>query len=92
MLRLAWLPGVAPDAVPPGIDAYCVHPAGPPICWCRKPHPGLGALMIHRHALDPARCLYVGAGPQDPGFARRVGFTFVPADEFFRPESDMLRT
>ena len=52
----------------------CLHPAGPPICWCRKPLPGLGMLCVHRHRLDPGRCLYVGAGPQDPLFARRCGF------------------
>jgi hypothetical protein len=93
ILRLAWLPGMAAGAgAPAGIDAYCPHPAGPPVCWCRKPLPGLGVLMIHRHALDASQCLYVGAGPQDPGFARRLGFVFRPADEFFRPESDMLRT
>jgi histidinol phosphatase-like enzyme len=62
----------------------CTHPAGPPICWCRRPLPGLGVLSVHRHRLDPERCLYVGAGPQDPGFARRCGFQYVDADEFFR--------
>jgi histidinol phosphatase-like enzyme len=39
---------------------YCAHPAGPPICWCRKPLPGLGVALAHRHRLDPARCIYVG--------------------------------
>jgi histidinol phosphatase-like enzyme len=62
----------------------CLHPAGPPICWCRKPLPGLGVVCVHRHRLDPGRCLYVGAGPQDPGFARRCGFHSVDPDEFFR--------
>jgi histidinol phosphatase-like enzyme len=62
----------------------CPHPAGPPTCWCRKPLPGLGVLCVHRHRLDPGQCLYVGAGPQDPGFARRCGFQHVDADEFFR--------
>jgi aryl-alcohol dehydrogenase-like predicted oxidoreductase/histidinol phosphatase-like enzyme len=56
----------------------CTHPAGPPICWCRKPLPGLGVLCMHRHRLDPGRCLYVGDGPQDPGFARRCGFLYAP--------------
>jgi histidinol phosphatase-like enzyme len=56
----------------------CTHPAGPPICWCRKPLPGLGVLCMHRHRLDPGRCLYVGDGPQDPGFARRCGFRHAP--------------
>jgi aryl-alcohol dehydrogenase-like predicted oxidoreductase/histidinol phosphatase-like enzyme/predicted kinase len=56
----------------------CTHPAGPPICWCRKPLPGLGVLCVHRHRLDPGRCLYVGDGPQDSGFARRCGFPYAP--------------
>ena len=63
--------------------AYCPHPAGPPICWCRKPLPGLGVVLIDRYQLDPAACIYVGAGPQDPGFARRLGFQYRDADEFF---------
>jgi aryl-alcohol dehydrogenase-like predicted oxidoreductase/histidinol phosphatase-like enzyme len=62
----------------------CPHPAGPPICWCRKPLPGLGILSVHRHRLDPGQCLYVGAGPQDPGFARRCGFQHVDAHKFFQ--------
>jgi aryl-alcohol dehydrogenase-like predicted oxidoreductase/predicted kinase/histidinol phosphatase-like enzyme len=59
--------------VPMTID-YCPHAAGPPRCWCRKPLPGLGVLLIHRHQLDPARCFYLGAGAQDPGYARKLGF------------------
>ena len=55
---------------------YCPHPAGPPTCWCRKPLPGLGVLLIHRHRLDPAQCVYVGRGAADPGFARKLGFTY----------------
>ena len=62
---------------------YCPHAAGPPVCWCRKPLPGLGVLFIHRHRLDPASCIYVGDGPQDPGFARRLGFQYRQASEFF---------
>ena len=62
---------------------HCPHAAGPPSCWCRKPLPGLGVLFVHRHQLDPAQCIYVGAGPQDPGFARRLGFVYRDADDFF---------
>jgi aryl-alcohol dehydrogenase-like predicted oxidoreductase/histidinol phosphatase-like enzyme/predicted kinase len=62
---------------------FCPHAAGPPACWCRKPLPGLGVLLIHRHQLDPARCIYVGAGTQDPGFARKLGFAYQHADQFF---------
>lgn len=69
--------GVTMDVV------YCPHGAGAPDCWCRKPLPGLGVVLIDRHQLDPAQCLYVGAGPQDPGFARRLGFGYVDAADFF---------
>jgi aryl-alcohol dehydrogenase-like predicted oxidoreductase/histidinol phosphatase-like enzyme/predicted kinase len=62
---------------------YCPHAAGPPRCWCRKPLPGLGVVLVHRHQLDPAQCVYVGSGPQDPGFARRLGFTYRDATDFF---------
>jgi aryl-alcohol dehydrogenase-like predicted oxidoreductase/histidinol phosphatase-like enzyme len=61
----------------------CPHRAGPPICWCRKPLPGLGVLCVHWHRLDPGQCLYVGTGTQDPVFARRCGFQYVEADGFF---------
>jgi histidinol phosphatase-like enzyme len=64
---------------------YCPHGAGPPVCWCRKPLPGLGVLAIERHGLDPRRCRFVGAGPQDPGFARRLGFEYCDASQFFEP-------
>jgi aryl-alcohol dehydrogenase-like predicted oxidoreductase/predicted kinase/histidinol phosphatase-like enzyme len=62
---------------------YCPHGAGPPTCWCRKPLPGLGVQFIRRHRLDAGQCLYVGAGPQDPGFARRLGFQYRDANDFF---------
>jgi aryl-alcohol dehydrogenase-like predicted oxidoreductase/predicted kinase len=54
----------------------CPHSAGPPRCWCRKPLPGLGVLFVHRYRLDPTQCLYIGTGPHDAGFARRLGLTF----------------
>ena len=61
---------------------YCPHEAGPAKCWCRKPLPGLGVVLIQHHRLDPSRCIYVGAGPQDPGFARRLGFQHRDPAEF----------
>jgi aryl-alcohol dehydrogenase-like predicted oxidoreductase/histidinol phosphatase-like enzyme/predicted kinase len=62
---------------------YCPHGAGPPRCWCRKPLPGLGVLLIRRHRLDAAASVYVGDGPHDPGFARRLGFEYRSAGDFF---------
>ena len=75
--RLRELLGVAIEV------EYCPHAAGPPVCWCRKPLPGLGVVFQQRHRLDPSKCLYVGAGAQDPGFARRLGFAYRDASEFF---------
>jgi aryl-alcohol dehydrogenase-like predicted oxidoreductase/histidinol phosphatase-like enzyme/predicted kinase len=65
---------------------YCPHAAGPPVCWCRKPLPGLGVVFIERYGLDPSQCIYVGAGSQDPAFARRLGFQYREAVEFFDPQ------
>jgi aryl-alcohol dehydrogenase-like predicted oxidoreductase/histidinol phosphatase-like enzyme len=69
--------GVAMDVL------YCPHGGGPPICWCRKPLPGLGVVFVQRYRLDPSQCIYVGNGPQDPGFARRLGFEYRDAAGFF---------
>ncbi len=60
---------------------YCPHAAGPPRCWCRKPLPGLGVLLIHRHRLDPAQCVYVGSAHVDPGYARKLGFTYYAPED-----------
>ena len=62
---------------------YCPHGGGPPVCWCRKPLPGLAVVFIRKHQLDATQCIYVGAGAQDPGFARRLGFQYREADDFF---------
>jgi len=69
---------------------YCPHAAGPPKCWCRKPLPGLGVVFIQRHRLDPSQCMYVASGPQDPGFARRLGFRYRDASEFFASGAVLL--
>ena len=60
---------------------YCPHGDGPPVCWCRKPLPGLGALLIERHRLDPSRCVYVGRDASDEAFARLLGFTYRHRDD-----------
>jgi aryl-alcohol dehydrogenase-like predicted oxidoreductase len=58
---------------------YCSHGGGPPVCWCRKPLPGLGALLVHRHHLDPAGCHFVGSSAADRLFAARLGFQWSEA-------------
>jgi hypothetical protein len=52
--------------------AHCSHPAGPPVCWCRKPMPGLALALAHAHGLDLARTLHAGKGAADRGFAARA--------------------
>jgi aryl-alcohol dehydrogenase-like predicted oxidoreductase/predicted kinase/histidinol phosphatase-like enzyme len=56
--------------------AHCAHPAGPPVCWCRKPMPGLALALAHAHGLDLARSLHLGKGPADRGFAARAGLRY----------------
>jgi histidinol phosphatase-like enzyme len=82
----SWQPGVAPtkfaelveqlakllDIVPRA--AACFHVAGPPVCWCRKPLPGLGLVMAHHHRVRFELC--IGAGAADKGFAARVGVPY----------------
>jgi histidinol phosphatase-like enzyme len=61
--------------------AVCPHGDGPPVCWCRKPLPGLGVMLIERHRLDPARCVYVGRDGVDQSFSRALGFAYRSASE-----------
>lgn len=61
----------------------CTHPAGPPICWCRKPLPGLALVLMARHGIDPARSQWVGTSDADRALAANLGFTYVEADAFF---------
>ncbi|MFT3694910.1 MAG: aldo/keto reductase [Kofleriaceae bacterium] len=77
-----------PESFDPSIDdqlralvgdihiARCTHPAGPPICWCRKPLPGMALLLAHQHDLDLSRSIHIGRGPADRGFAERAGMQF----------------
>ncbi len=81
----SWLTPAAVDArlgelldLPLAI-ARCAHPAGPPVCWCRKPLPGLALLLARTHGFDLARSVHTGTGPADRGFAMRAGLRYVDA-------------
>ena len=63
--------------------AYCPHDAGPAICWCRKPLPGLALEQFARHGIDPAASLVVGRTPADRTLAERLGASYVAHDDFF---------
>jgi aryl-alcohol dehydrogenase-like predicted oxidoreductase/predicted kinase len=82
-----WRPGAAPEAIAAlaarlgalcGIGELraCVHPAGPPRCWCRKPLPGLALALARDLDLDLARSIHLGRGPADRGFAVRAGMQY----------------
>lgn len=69
-----------------GLDlelAFCPHGPGPPVCWCRKPLPGLGVVFVEQHRLDPRQCVVVAASAADRGFAARLGCLTIEVEELF---------
>jgi aryl-alcohol dehydrogenase-like predicted oxidoreductase/predicted kinase len=67
--------------------ARCHHPAGPPVCWCRKPLPGLALLLAREHDFALARSIHVGRGPADHGFATRAGMRYIDAAAWGQPSA-----
>jgi HAD superfamily hydrolase (TIGR01662 family) len=68
-----------------GVDIeyhFCPHNV-PPVCYCRKPQSGLGVLLIEKHGLNPADCIYVGDQTTDKTFAKRLGFEYHDQADFF---------
>ncbi len=61
--------------------ATCTHPAGPPICWCRKPLPGLALALMRAHRIDPARSTWIGTSAADRAIAKNLGFRYADAAE-----------
>jgi len=63
--------------------SYCPHPAFPASCFCRKPLPGMGILLAHRHQLAREHLVMVGDMDSDEDFARSLGAKYVGAETFF---------
>lgn len=86
ILALDWRPdGDGAQARAAGDDVevlVCPHPAGPPICWCRRPLPGLVLDAARRHGLAPDRSLVVSRAAADRTMAERLGMAFVLLDDF----------
>jgi hypothetical protein len=62
-----------------GIDvAVCPHAAGPPVCWCRPPLPGLVVAWAHRRGVDLARLTVAGPAPTFRTLARALGAAWRP--------------
>jgi aryl-alcohol dehydrogenase-like predicted oxidoreductase/predicted kinase len=53
--------------------ALCTHPAGPPICWCRPPLPGMWLAFAHRHGVDVRESALIGSSTTDRSLARALG-------------------
>jgi len=53
--------------------SLCVHPAGPPTCWCRPPLPGLLLAFARNAGVDLARSELLGVTPSHEVMGRVVG-------------------
>lgn len=57
--------------------ARCPRPAGPPLCWCRPPLPGLPLAFARARTLDPGRSILVGTGPAQRVLARALAARYL---------------
>lgn len=77
-----------------GLDidvAFCPHSVPPVSCYCRKPGVGMGVMFIEKYKLDPSKCTVVGDMTSDKTFAKRCGFKYLHADQFFAQPQDSMR-
>ena len=58
-------------------SALCPHPAGPPICWCRPPLPGLLLAFAREHGIEPGESILVGASRAHRTLATTLGARYV---------------
>ena len=63
--------------------ACCPHDAGPPICWCRKPLPGLLLEFALREQVALAESVVVGRSAADRTMAQRLGIPYRELADFF---------
>lgn len=64
--------------------SFCPHSVPPVSCYCRKPGSAMGVEFIYKYKLDPAKTIMIGDMTSDKTFARRLGFQFIHADDFFK--------
>jgi HAD superfamily hydrolase (TIGR01662 family) len=70
-----------------GIDIefyFCPHNIPPVVCYCRKPHCGIGVFLIEKYKLDRKNCIFVGDQTTDKTFAQRCGFQYIDQGDFFQ--------
>ena len=88
-LLFDWRPGATLDALDeetarlsaevsgPVSSALCPHAAGPPVCWCRPPLPGLILAFARTHAIDPSASMLVGTGPAHRALATTLDAGYI---------------
>ena len=84
-----WQPDGAVDALAPAVQrveaevsghvgsALCPHGAGPPVCWCRPPLPGLPLAFAREQGVDPSQSILLGVGPAHRALAGALGARYV---------------
>jgi aryl-alcohol dehydrogenase-like predicted oxidoreductase len=65
------------DVSGPVSSALCPHAAGPPVCWCRPPLPGLILAFARTQDIDPSRSMLIGAGPAHRTLATTLGADYI---------------
>ena len=51
----------------------CAHPAGPPVCFCRPPLPGLFTAFAERWGVAPEKSVVLARTSSERTFARAIG-------------------
>lgn len=64
--------------------AFCPHPPGPPVCWCRKPVPGLVLEFLYRQSVALASVRFIGSSAADRTMASRLGGECFEIDDFVK--------
>lgn len=77
VLVFDWRPDGGPLPAGQFETAVCTHGAGPPVCWCRPPLPGLILEFARHTGVDPAKSTLVGASAAHRTLARTLGAGYV---------------
>jgi diketogulonate reductase-like aldo/keto reductase len=92
VLVYGWVPGASEDAIRARVRAgavrevdslICPHPAGPAVCWCRPPLPGLWALFARAAGVDARASELVARTPGHEAMARAIGVAIRALPEDF---------
>jgi len=69
-----------------GVDlecTFCPHPPGPPVCWCRKPLPGLVIEFSVRRSISLQNSIMVGRSAADRTMAERLHVQYFDHAQWF---------